>query len=244
MYKRGTLWRSMIYNDAGTKVPFGSAQTKLKLAELIWLRFNMEWTKSCYLQNQPFQDEGTLQGTTQPPRKLDLDLDKYHILGTHMVPEGTALAELQGTSNYRITSGYIKGDGNCQFRVLSKIIFGVQSSHRRVRMEVVKYLEDHQDLVEAILATKEVPRHPHLPGLSKGEPLTFRTYLLNMAKHGTWGDDATLSAAVTIYKLSLVIINPDRTYFEVNKEPSPTQWHAIYYTGNHYELVYKFNPNA
>nr|CDI56526.1 uncharacterized protein BN887_01739 [Melanopsichium pennsylvanicum 4] len=146
-----------------------------------------------------------------------------------MVPEGTTLVELQGTTNYRITSGYIAGDGNCQFRILSKIIYGVQSSHRKVRSEVVQYLELHQEMVQAILATKEVPQHPLI---SEGVPLTVRTYLNKMAMH------------VSIYNLSLVIINPDRTYFEVNKVPKPQQWHAFYYTGNHYELVLKFNPNA
>lgn len=242
MYKRGTLWRAMIYNEGGSKVPFGSAQTKLKLAQLLWSRFKHDWTKSCYLEKHPFKDDaGTHQGTSQPPKKLDQDLDKYHILGTHMVPEGTSLAELQGTDTYRMTSGYIKGDGNCQFRVLSKIIYGVQSSHRKVRLEVVKYLELHPEMVEAILATKEVPRHPFL---TSGEALTYRTYLAKMAMQGTWGDDATLSAAVSIYKLSLIIINPDRSYFEVNKVPKPAQWHALYYTGNHYELVLKYNPNA
>ncbi|SNX85365.1 uncharacterized protein MEPE_04074 [Melanopsichium pennsylvanicum] len=158
-----------------------------------------------------------------------------------MVPEGTTLIELQGTTNYRITSGYIAADDNCQFRILSKIIYGVQSSHRKVQSEVVQYLELHQEMVQAILATKEVLQHPLM---SEVVPLTVRTYLNKMAMHGKWGDDATLSAAVSIYNLSLVIINPDGIYYEVNKIPKPQQWHALYYTGNHYELVLKFNPNA
>lgn len=242
MYKRGTLWRSMIYNERGSKVPFGSAQTQLKLAQLIWSRFKLDWTKSCYLEKDPFKDDqGTLLGTSQPPKKLDQDLDKYHLHGSHMVPSGTRLTELQGTTNYRITSGYIKGDGNCQFRVLSKIIYGTQQHHLRVRSQVVQYLELHQDMVQAILATKEVPRHPFL---TSAQALTVRTYLTQMARPGTWGDDATLSAAVSIFKVSLLIINPDRTCFEVNKVPNPPQWHALYYTGNHYELVYRFNPRA
>ncbi|EST08255.2 Ovarian tumor, otubain [Kalmanozyma brasiliensis GHG001] len=242
MYKRGTLWRSLIYNEGGKKVPFGSAQTQLKLANLIWTRFKYDWTTSCYLEKTPFkEDDGTHQGTSQPPKKLDQDLDKYKIKGTHMVPEGTFLAELQGTTSYRMTSGYIKADGNCQFRVLSKIIYGTQNRHLNVRTEVVKYLEHHQNMVEAILATKEIPAHPLL---SRGQALTFRTYLTQMARVGTWGDDATLSAAVSIFNLSLVIINPDRSYFEVNKVNNPPQWHALYYTGNHYELVLKFNPRA
>nr|CDI53353.1 uncharacterized protein BN887_02277 [Melanopsichium pennsylvanicum 4] len=146
-----------------------------------------------------------------------------------MVPEGTTLIELQGTTNYRITSGYIAADDNCQFRILSKIIYGVQSSHRKVRSEVVQYLELHQEMVQAILATKEVLQHPLM---SEVVPLTVRTYLNKMAMH------------VSIYNLSLVIINPDGIYYEVNKIPKPQQWHALYYTGNHYELVLKFNPNA
>ena len=101
---------------------------------------------------------------------------------------------------------------------------------------MVNHLQLHRDMVEALVtsmggtesAFNRVP--------------TVDNYLRSMATLGTWGDNATLAAAVSHYKLKLVIINPDRTYFEVAAEDPPEvdqQWYALYYTGNHYELVYK-----
>ena len=233
IFKRGTKWRALIFRE-GRKVNFGSESSQELLAKLIYPRFKYTWTKTCYLVQEPFTSSEQLQTLTQQPLSdLDRELGKYNIQGSHIVPPNTKFQELQGSSNYKATSGYIKGDGNCQFRMLAKIIFGNQNFHNRVRETVVRYLNSNQTKVELILAAREVqdPRHPP----------SVPMYLLDMGRSGTWGDDATLSAAVDHYKLSLVLIRPDRTHFEINQVPHPSQWHAVYYTGNHYELVYKFN---
>lgn len=229
IYKRGTKYRAVVHGEDGKHRNMGGTTSKLELGKLLFAKYKYQWAKYCYLVEDPFP-------TSSKVKNLDQELDKYNLLGTHVIGPLELFHELQGTQNYRVTSGYIQGDGNCQFRVLSKIVYGHQKYHPKVRKHVVNHLQLHRDMVEALVtsmggtesAFNRVP--------------TVDNYLRSMATLGTWGDNATLAAAVSHYKLKLVIINPDRTYFEVAAEDPPEvdqQWYALYYTGNHYELVYK-----
>lgn len=226
IFKRGTKYRAVVHGEDGKNITIGSTTSKLELGKFLFDKYKYQWTKNCYLVEDPFP-------SSSQARNLDQELAKYNFRDTEAVGPMGIFHELQGSKKYMVTQGYIRGDGNCQFRVVAKVVYGHQKYHTRVRQEVVNYLQDHKDMVEAMLAADG----PQVSPFSR--PRTVDTYLEGMRNLGHWGDDATLSAAVSIYALSLVIINPDRTHFELNKGSGELQWHALYYTGNHYELVLK-----
>lgn len=227
IFKRGTKYRAVVQGQDGKNLTIGSCPTKLELGKLLFAKYKYQWTKFCYLVEQPFPS------STQVGTNLDLELDKYNLPDTREIGPLELFHELQGSSKYLVTQGYIKGDGSCQFRAVSKLVYGHQKYHPSVRREVVEYLQLHPDLIEAMLVADQPRQHAFSSTRSPA------TYLASMANPGYWGDDATLSAAATIYKLSLVIVNPDRTHFELSKVQAPLGWKALYYTGNHYELLFK-----
>jgi len=230
LYKRGTKFRAVVLEENGRSKQFGSTSTKLELAKLLFAKYKYQWPKYCYLVEDPFPRK-----STSAPN-LDQKLAKYNLLGTRVIGPLELFTELKGCKNYRITAGYIKGDGNCQFRAISKVVYGHQRYHGKVRQLVVRYLEDHKDLVEAMV----IATQPRATAFSV--PQTVDSYLAAMANLGTWGDDATISAAVKRFNLHLLIINPDLSTIELRDFEDPeveVQWHALYYTGNHYELLYK-----
>ncbi|SPO29582.1 uncharacterized protein UTRI_05404 [Ustilago trichophora] len=229
IYKRGTKFRAVVLDEDGKHRNFGSSTTKLELAKILFAKYKYHWTKYCYLVEEPFP-------SSQSTPTLDAELEKYNLLGTYVIGPLELFHELKGSNNYRVTSGYIRGDGNCQFRVLSKVVYGHQKHHPKVRQLVVKYLQENRDKVEAVVAASDLRQTAFTPAR------TVDAYLQSMANLGTWGDDATLSAAVHVFNLCLVVINTDLTHFELRKPGTPAddvQWHAVYYTGNHYELVYR-----
>ncbi len=121
-------------------------QPSLKLANLIWSKFTYDWTKNCYLEKTPFKDdEGTHQVPSQAPKKLDQDLDKYKIRGTHMVPEVLPCRtpwynHLQDDLRIHQRRWQLPVQGTFY------LIYGTQNRHLNVRTEVVQYLELHQDM--------------------------------------------------------------------------------------------------
>ncbi|SPO37380.1 uncharacterized protein PSFLO_02853 [Pseudozyma flocculosa] len=192
-------------------------------------KYGRTWPTTCYLLEQPFRTSTSHAGTSNIHKSLDQELGKFTITHQDALMGSPKFHQLRESANYLVTSGYIKGDGNCQFRALSHAIYGHQGRFRELREEVVRHLRANLHLVEPVLAAEVL-----------STTRTIKTpvqYLQHMDNEGTWGDDLTLSTLVNLHKLSLLIINPDRSFFEVKAPEHPQTYTALYYTGNHYELV-------
>lgn len=150
IYKRGTKFWAVVLDDDQRSRNFGSTSTKLEMAKLLFQKYKYQWPKYCYLSEDPFPRNN--QGSPN----LDEVLEKYNLLGTHVIGPLELFHELQGSRNFRVTAGYIRGDGNCQFRVISKVVYGHQRYHAKVRQLVVNHLEQHRDMVEAIVAASDI----------------------------------------------------------------------------------------
>ena len=85
----------------------------------------------------------------------------------------------------------VRGDGNCQFRALSKHLFQSQDLHADVRKEVVEHMAAMADLF--------IP-------YADVDPCHFDGYLAKLARDGVWGDHLSLQAAADLYQLKIVLV--------------------------------------
>lgn len=83
------------------------------------------------------------------------------------------------------------GDGNCQFRSLSRCLYGTPVHHAFVRRKAVAYIRFHRPDFEVFL----------------GED--FKTYVREMARDGVWGDELTLRAACESLGVVLNVVSSD-----------------------------------
>lgn len=236
IYKRGSLWRFMTLDEDGKPATGGSEEgTKDKVVKFIWQRFKRDWHKHCYLLSEPFSSQPEVVHPPAVASDLDQELQKFNLPDETSLPASVTLGEVWGTSTLKISHKYIQADGNCQFRALAWAKYGNQGRHKVVRRKVVEYLEAHPDVIEPLLGSDVIS--PQCKDLT-----TATEYITKMAQVGTWGDDATLSAASQALNLHLVIINKDSSYFKVEAatlNPGEVQWKALFYTGDHYEVVIK-----
>ncbi|SPO37384.1 uncharacterized protein PSFLO_02857 [Pseudozyma flocculosa] len=198
IFKRGKNFRVLILNAANRAVPMGSESTKEKMAEWVYKKYGRTWPTTCYLLEQPFRTSTSHAGTSNIHKSLDQELGKFTITHQDALMGSPKFHQLRESANYLVTSGYIKGDGNCQFRALSHAIYGHQGRFRELREEVVRHLRANLHLVEPVLAAEVL-----------STTRTIKTpvqYLQHMDNEGTWGDDLTLSTLVNLHKLSLLII--------------------------------------
>merc|ERR1712039_497278 len=78
------------------------------------------------------------------------------------------------------------GDGNCQFRALSVVLFGDEDHHVMIRQSIVEQLRLMHERYEGFV---------HEP---------FDEYLERMARDGSWGDHVTLQAAADIFACAVI----------------------------------------
>ena len=91
-------------------------------------------------------------------------------------------------------------DGNCQFRSLSKELFGSADHHAIVR-----------DVVTAHMARQHADYAPFIDGED------WTSYIQHMSKDQTWGDELTLRAAADVYNVKINVITSDTE-----------NWHLLY----------------
>lgn len=87
----------------------------------------------------------------------------------------------------------IKGDGNCFFRALSKVIYGNQSYYSEIREAVVDVLEEHPRKFEAFT---DGPMSDHIK---------------SMRQDKTWATQTEIYAAATLLNRDIYILSPDQT---------------------------------
>ena len=87
----------------------------------------------------------------------------------------------------------IKGDGNCFFRALSKVIYSNQNYYDDVRQAVVDVLEKHPKKFEAF---------------SDGR---ITHHIQDMRQDKTWATQTEIYAAATLLNRDIYILSPDQT---------------------------------
>lgn len=96
-----------------------------------------------------------------------------------------------GSTGRQIDS--IKGDGNCFFRALSKVIYGNQNYYDDVRQAVVDVLEKYPKEFEAF-TDGPLAQHIH-----------------EMRQDKTWATQVEIYAAATLLNRDIYILSPDQT---------------------------------
>ena len=123
----------------------------------------------------------------------------------------------------------VRGDGNCQFRAISRALFDTEERHGDVRAAVVRDMRDHPLSCEwrcALAAAGESTKEP------------WEQYCDRMGTNGEWGDQTTLVAASRVYNVAFVIRNASsNTQFLQQDEKFST-------LNAHTRLVYlEYTPN-
>lgn len=126
----------------------------------------------------------------------------------------------------------MRGDGNCFFRALSKVIYGNQTFYNDIRQAVVDVLEEHPKKFEAF-ADGPVSQH-----------------IKDMREDKTWATQTEIYAAATLLNRDIYILSPDQTgdtyrwllfkpQFKYNSNVAGCQCYiTICHThGNHYDRI-------
>eukprot|EP00920_Eleutheroschizon_duboscqi_P020163 GHVT01048006.1.p1 GENE.GHVT01048006.1~~GHVT01048006.1.p1 ORF type:complete len:451 (+),score=42.89 GHVT01048006.1:831-2183(+) len=100
----------------------------------------------------------------------------------------------------------MKGDGNCQFRSAAFNLFGDQEYHKAVRKKAVAEILRNKNTYEVYF-----------------EPSEFQSYIRDMAKLRTWGDELTLRAISDAYGCVVHVITSTEAnwYLVYTPQPSP-----------------------
>jgi len=94
------------------------------------------------------------------------------------------------TSDWKIKK--CLGDGNCLFRALANQIFGKQSYHSKVRMEIAEYM---------------LKNKAHYTNFIDQCNISFEEYINALKSPGTWGDNTEIDAASKLYKKHVLVYN-------------------------------------
>ena len=93
------------------------------------------------------------------------------------------------------------GDGNCQFRSVSKLLFGSPEYHLIVRLKAIEYMKQNKARFQNFL----------------GED--FALYLNEMGKAGCWGDELTLRAIAESFHIMISVITSASTNWFIRYIP-------------------------
>ncbi|XP_067679680.1 uncharacterized protein [Haliotis asinina] len=129
---------------------------------------------------------------------------------------------------------YIRGDGNCFFRALSKDIYDSEEFHEDVRQAVVDLVEKFPREFEQFLdAGTQMPDH-----------------IKEMRKTSTWASSAEIYAAATLLQRDIYVLSPDHSGDAYNwmlfkprfTYTRDTSYHPCFITlchthGNHYDRI-------
>ena len=96
---------------------------------------------------------------------------------------GSATGLKERLHSLGLDSVEMEGDGNCQFRSIADQLFGSQQHHELVRAMAIAHMRAAADFFGMYFETE-------------GE---FESYLRNMARSRTWGDELTLRACVEAF---------------------------------------------
>ncbi|XP_021358090.1 uncharacterized protein LOC110453458 [Mizuhopecten yessoensis] len=128
---------------------------------------------------------------------------------------------------------YIRGDGNCFFRALSKVIYGVESCHGEIRQAMVDIMEKFPKDFEQFIDNRSIEDH-----------------FQEMRKDGVWATQAEIYGAASFLQRDIYILSPDHTGDEYRwllfsprlKCSKVDSYHTCHVTlchtnGNHYDRI-------
>lgn len=128
---------------------------------------------------------------------------------------------------------YIRGDGNCFFRALSKVIYNTESCHEEIRQAVVDVMEKYPKDFEQFIDGKSLEYH-----------------MKSMRRSGTWGTQAEIYGAATLLQRDIYILSPDHSGKQYRwllfsprfKQTDVNSFDLCYITlchtnGNHYDRI-------
>ncbi|KAH3868607.1 uncharacterized protein LOC127867825 [Dreissena polymorpha] len=119
------------------------------------------------------------------------DSEEREINGTDGYSVYTYLKGFLSSTGRQIDA--IKGDGNCFFRALSKIIYGNQKYYNEIRQAVVDVIQKHPRKFEAF-ADGPISEH-----------------IADMRHDKTWATQTEIYAAATLLNRDIYILSPDQT---------------------------------
>lgn len=109
-------------------------------------------------------------------------------------PTGTMTSMLDDRlASLGLASYIMEGDGNCQFRAIADQLFGSQQHHAIVRACVVSHMKAAQDYFSIFFE----------------DPNEFSSYLKEMGRSRTWGDELTLRAAVEAFGCTAHVVTSE-----------------------------------
>eukprot|EP01012_Entosiphon_sulcatum_P035604 TRINITY_DN4520_c0_g1_i1.p1 TRINITY_DN4520_c0_g1~~TRINITY_DN4520_c0_g1_i1.p1 ORF type:complete len:1030 (-),score=134.80 TRINITY_DN4520_c0_g1_i1:236-3325(-) len=117
-------------------------------------------------------------------------------------------------------------DGNCQFRAFSHQLYQTSQYHPQLRAMAVKHIEDNlNDFL------------PYFDG-----ERDLRSYLRDMSRNGTWGDEITLRAVSDCLRVAIHVILSTEGNWYLKYEPTPAEPNArnlflAYLSPVHYNSV-------
>lgn len=129
----------------------------------------------------------------------------------------------------------VVGDGNCQFRALSRALFGDEERHKEVRISVVGNLRAHPLPLEW--------HHATMAGGTSSPSESWAQYCDRMLMNGEWGDQTTLFAAARTYNVAFVVHNvlSDTQFLQTDEQSGSMDTHTrliylAYTQDEHYNL--------
>lgn len=138
-----------------------------------------------------FDKGGTSRKKTVDSRKSsDSDYTDNGIVKTPSYPAYNIIRDMIEPEERQVD--YIRGDGNCLFRALSKIIYNTESCHEEIRQAVVDLMEKFPKDFEQFIDGKSIHLH-----------------IISMRKDGTWGTQAEIYGAATLLQRDIYILSPD-----------------------------------
>lgn len=96
------------------------------------------------------------------------------------------------------------GDGNCQFRSISQLLFGSPEYHLLVRSKAIEYMKQNKARFQNFL----------------GED--FALYLKEMSRAGSWGDELTLRAIAESFQIMISVISSASSNWFIRYVPGTT----------------------
>lgn len=99
----------------------------------------------------------------------------------------------------------MEGDGNCQFRSIAFNLFGDQVHHAIARKAAVEHMQKHKDFFSMFFESGS----------------EFKSYVKDMSKNRTWGDELTLRAVVEAYSCEAHVVTS-----------SSANWYLVYQPEN------------
>lgn len=129
-----------------------------------------------------------------------------HLTREEAISEGIKLLD-ERLAFLKLRSIKTVDDGNCQFRSISKELYGSEDYHFAVRKRVIEHMRANRVMFE-----------PYV-----GDAADFDEYLFAMSKNKTWGDELTLRAAADGFGVEIHIITTEPENYLLTYGPVVTK---------------------